>query len=302
MKLIMESWRRYLDEITLEEGVDDQGIFKAIFLAGGPGSGKSYIAARTTDGAGLKVVNSDKALEHLLAASGREDLLDMTNLSAEDEATKEEFRARAKKLSGNQQAAWCQGKLGQVVDGTGDDYNKIVKLKKQYEVQGYDTYMLFVNTSLDDAKASNIERNIPSFYVGGVAKGKKVSEDEVEKRDGEYYLKGSDEKVDKKQGRAVPENVLVQSWADVQYNKEKFKELFGEENYALVQNSPNATPADLDAIWNAIMKSFLSRPLVNPKALAWIAAEKGVCEIPRPGERVGDQYARVSDRPPKPSK
>ena len=28
----------------LEEGVQDKGIFKAVFLAGGPGSGKSYVA------------------------------------------------------------------------------------------------------------------------------------------------------------------------------------------------------------------------------------------------------------------
>ena len=28
----------------LTEGVHDDGIFKAVFLAGGPGSGKSYVA------------------------------------------------------------------------------------------------------------------------------------------------------------------------------------------------------------------------------------------------------------------
>jgi len=29
----------------LTEGVHDKGIFKAVFLAGGPGSGKSYVAS-----------------------------------------------------------------------------------------------------------------------------------------------------------------------------------------------------------------------------------------------------------------
>ena len=45
----------------LQEGVYDPNIFKAFFLAGGPGSGKSYVVRRTTGGTGLKVVNSDPA-------------------------------------------------------------------------------------------------------------------------------------------------------------------------------------------------------------------------------------------------
>ena len=32
------------ETLVLDEGVNDPGIFKAIILAGGPGSGKSYIA------------------------------------------------------------------------------------------------------------------------------------------------------------------------------------------------------------------------------------------------------------------
>ena len=47
----------------VQEGVFDPGIFKAIFLAGGPGSGKSYVAGKTTCGLGLKLINSDDTLE-----------------------------------------------------------------------------------------------------------------------------------------------------------------------------------------------------------------------------------------------
>ncbi len=32
----------------LQEGVYDPNIFKAFFLAGGPGSGKSYVVRKTT--------------------------------------------------------------------------------------------------------------------------------------------------------------------------------------------------------------------------------------------------------------
>ena len=47
----------------LVEGVYDPNIFKAFFLAGGPGSGKSFVVRKTTGGLGMKVVNSDTAFE-----------------------------------------------------------------------------------------------------------------------------------------------------------------------------------------------------------------------------------------------
>ena len=71
------SLKKLVEEIIkpfLFEGVDDPGILKAIFLAGGPGSGKGYVSKglfgipKTTSVSayGLKVVNQDKALEILL--------------------------------------------------------------------------------------------------------------------------------------------------------------------------------------------------------------------------------------------
>ena len=53
----------------LKEGVYDKSILKAIFMAGGPGSGKSFVTrglfgipkvTPTTSAYGLKVVNSDQ--------------------------------------------------------------------------------------------------------------------------------------------------------------------------------------------------------------------------------------------------
>ena len=42
----------------IEEGVNDPAIFKAVFLAGGPGSGKSFIVGQTALTAlGFKVIN-----------------------------------------------------------------------------------------------------------------------------------------------------------------------------------------------------------------------------------------------------
>ena len=50
--------------VQLNEGLYDPGIFKAFFLAGGPGSGKTYVTTRVTGGMGLKNVNSDIKINH----------------------------------------------------------------------------------------------------------------------------------------------------------------------------------------------------------------------------------------------
>ena len=68
----------------VQEGVFDPNIFKAIFLAGGPGSGKSYVAGKTTGGLGLKLINSDDTLERLLKKHNVP--LDFTTLSPDETA------------------------------------------------------------------------------------------------------------------------------------------------------------------------------------------------------------------------
>ena len=55
------------DDLVLDEGVNDPGIFKAIILAGGPGSGKTVVArALGLASMGLRVVNSDMYFVHLM--------------------------------------------------------------------------------------------------------------------------------------------------------------------------------------------------------------------------------------------
>ena len=53
----------------LAEGVYDKGIFKAFFLAGGPGSGKTFVTQNVFAGSGLKLVNSDQQFERKLIAA-----------------------------------------------------------------------------------------------------------------------------------------------------------------------------------------------------------------------------------------
>ena len=147
----------------LQEGLYDPNIFKAFFLAGGPGSGKSYVVKKTTGGTGLKSVNSDEAFEHLLTKAGLS-----LKMPPEEFERKEVQRARAKEITKARQANYLEGRLGLIIDGTGKDADKILKQKAGLEELGYDTYMIFVNTSLDVALKRNAERSRslqPAFVV-----------------------------------------------------------------------------------------------------------------------------------------
>ena len=137
----------------LQEGLYDPNIFKAFFLAGGPGSGKSYVAGRTMGGHGLKTVNQDEPFEYLLKKAGLS-----LKMPPEESERKEVQRQRSKDITKARQKNYLEGRLGVVIDGTGKDANKILGQKSGLEELGYDTYMVFVNTSLDVALKRNAER------------------------------------------------------------------------------------------------------------------------------------------------
>ena len=138
----------------LQEGLYDPNIFKAFFLAGGPGSGKSYVAGRTMGGHGLKSVNQDEPFEYLLKKAGLS-----LKMPPEESERKEVQRQRSKDITKARQANYLEGRLGLVIDGTGKDANKILGQKSGLEELGYDTYMIYVNTSLDVALQRNAERS-----------------------------------------------------------------------------------------------------------------------------------------------
>lgn len=163
----------------IQEGVNDPAIFKAVFLAGGPGSGKSFIVGKTALTAlGMKVVNSDDLFERGLKKAG----LDMSpdNIYS---PKGQDIRARAKSLTKNKQQNYIDGRLGMVIDGTGKDYDKIVKQAIALRRLGYDIAMIFVNTdeetalkrnqmrarSLPDATVSkmwkDVQKNLGSFQT-----------------------------------------------------------------------------------------------------------------------------------------
>jgi len=149
-------------EFLLQEGVYDPGIFKAFFMAGGPGSGKSFIAANTFVGTGLKFVNSDNAFERGLKQANLSD-----KMPDQEKYFRDIIRNSAKRLTSKQLDMYVAGRLGLVVDATGRDYARINAEYSMLHSLGYDCYMIFVNTTLPVALERNKirSRQIPEYVV-----------------------------------------------------------------------------------------------------------------------------------------
>ena len=150
-----------INEIT--EGPYDPFRHKAIFFAGSPGSGKTYIA-RKLAGAfqGLKQVNMDSVFKHLMTQKKLS-----WKMPPEEEPEREKQRQRSKELVSKQQQTYAEGGLGLLIDSTGRIYGTVEKIKNELENQGYQTTMIFVNTDLETALRRNKqrERTLPDELI-----------------------------------------------------------------------------------------------------------------------------------------
>lgn len=228
-----------LFEQIIQEGVHDKAIFKAVFLAGGPGSGKDYVLDNTLAGHGLTEINSDKALEYLMDREG----LDKRMPKSEEDA-RNLIRGTAKNVTELRQRLALQGRNGLIINGTGDDPEKIKKIKERLEELGYESSMVMVNTADEVSKQRNIERG-------------------------------------ERGGRTVPENIRKEKWDSVQAARPELAKLFGN-SYREFDNSEDLRKAQPDIakqkkdemldIYKDI-KSFVARPVKHENAQAWIAQE-----------------------------
>ena len=256
----MMSIKESIMEQLVLEGVDDPGVLKCVFMAGGPGSGKSYIAKEifgvsgktmaSVSAGGLKLVNSDSAFESQLKKNGINPK-DLAKIEKEDPALWKAItedpngiRNTAKAITNQQQAFYEAGRLGMIIDGTGDEVSKIKKKKDHAEDLGYDCYMVFVNTSLEVALKRNAERD-----------------------------------------RTLPDDLVKQIWKDCQNNLGAFQGMFGA-NFIIVDNSSynknvytftnkktgKVSTSDKPIASN-IQKSidqFLRKPIYNPIGKKWM--------------------------------
>ena len=237
----------------LTEGVFDKGILKAVFMAGGPGSGKTFVAKQlfgipdkiNVSVSGLKTVNSDTEFEFLLKKYGFETFgtgkLDIdkwpdevfdTIAGGDEDSETMTVRKKAKLMTKARKEKYMEGRLGMIIDGTGHNFGKIKKEKQQLEAMGYDCYMVFVNTSLEVAKQRNQERV-----------------------------------------RRLPEDILVKSWKDVQKNLGGFQSLFGS-NFVIVDNSKILSAKEAAKKFGRLVKKyidkFIKKPIRNVRGKNWV--------------------------------
>lgn len=224
----MKTWNE------LQEGVYDPNIFKAFFLAGGPGSGKSYVVKRTGAMFGMRIVNSDDAFETLIKKAGMN--MDMRNYSDKDLVKRDKVRAVAKRVTKTRmgdiktgKGGYIEGRLGMIIDGTGKNYDRIQGQMRDLQKLGYENHMIFVNTSLDVALQRNEERP-----------------------------------------RKLPEAIVISSWKDVQKNIGKFQNLF-RQNFIIIDNNDPNKPPHIEVYKR--VKQLANKKVTNGIAKAWIAKE-----------------------------
>jgi len=240
-----ENLKNIIVEI-LTEGVDDPGILKCVFMAGGPGSGKSFTAkeifgvgkglTQSFSVGGLKLVNSDTAFEKGLKDNGINPK-ELGKIEKEDPELwdkitgKDSIRSKAKALTQKQQSFYEAGRLGMIIDGTGDEVSKIKKKKQHAEKLGYDCYMVFVNTSLEVA----LERN-------------------------------------RNRDRVLPDDLVTDIWKACQNNLGAFQTIFSG-NFVIVDNT---VYKPINKTVQKAVDSFLRKPLYNRIGKKWIQTARAL--------------------------
>jgi len=226
--------QRYKPLFSLDEGLNDKHLFRSIFTAGGPGSGKSVISSMLfgiekdafTSSQGIKVVNSDLVFEMNLRKFDLPFIMDQNNEDVY--AQQQKARGMAKSLVQNITGHFINGMLPLLIDGTGRDFKKISSQVSALRNIGYDCYMIFVNTSKEVA----LERN-------------------------------------RSRPRQVDEQLVVKFWDEVQNNMGRFQKFFGTDNFYVIDNNHSFVEGspDAHAFVNDLYKlgmKILKRPLKSP--------------------------------------
>ena len=229
-----------VESYDLNEGINDPSTFVAVFLAGGPGSGKDYVMKQTLDGHGLQEVNSDVAFEFLMQKAG----LDF-KMPESERMQRDIVRGRAKAMTKERQRLALVGRRGVIINGTGDDSEKIATIKKELEDLGYKSMLVFVNTSNEVSKKRNVQRG----KIGG---------------------------------REVPEDIRLEKWMDAQRARPTLKKMFGEKNFIEVDNSYDLRSASQDIVdkvlgkFNEVYKmvrKFVRTPVSSQSSKEWKQTE-----------------------------
>ena len=176
-------------KLSEELGTNSSKDSKAIFMAGGPGSGKGTLLSKI--GAydeNMQVINTDDHFEPLLKAAGLS--LDLDHPEREIRSQQGKLFVQAQNAAKEQTREFMKNRADIIIDGTAGSFINIRKAKERLEDAGYDVAMIYVDIPLEVSLARNEKR----FEQGG----RKVKPERVEK-----------------------------SWKAVNKNKEPYAGLFG---------------------------------------------------------------------------
>ena len=116
----------------INEGIEDRGILKAIFIVGSPGAGKSYTVKQLVGQIHPVIVNTDKAVEHL------------TTKNDDDDFDWAKYRDHALRITKNQLSNYLNGLLPLFIDGTSNSVSNILHRIGILESLGYDVGLVHV--------------------------------------------------------------------------------------------------------------------------------------------------------------
>lgn len=248
---------KYKQFFSYNESINDKNIFKAVFIVGGPGSGKSFISnlmfgIKDRDDVGrvvgatllgwsarlgAKVVNPDDITTIKLKSKGlttnfvtdddiiaatteveRDELIDLQNKQQEERRT-------GKRIKTRRQNIFLDGMLPLIIDGTGKESIKIKQKAAILRVIGYDVSMVFINTTLETALQRNAKRE-----------------------------------------RVVDPSLVEKFWYQVQNNLGQFQNYFGKKNFIIIDNSKAKEGKEMDEFKKQLFKlgnKLFSKPLEN---------------------------------------
>jgi uridine kinase len=207
----------------IEEGVYDPNIFKAVFMAGSPGSGKTTVANNIFAGTGLKSLNVDDFYNHL------------RNSEKSSGDTEQDYKSAWNTYT-QREKNYLDGRLGLIIDGTGKNPNVMSDVKQKLEQLGYETCMVFVNTTLDTSLARTVNRASTP---------------------GKDY------------GRNIDADFVKTTWERVQQSLGKLQSIFGDKFY-IVDN--NRSEPNLQYVQKTIDK-WLQAPPQSHIAKEWMKDE-----------------------------
>lgn len=227
------------ESVLINEDINDPMTHVAVFLIGGPGSGKDFIRDQLglTKEHGLKEINSDSAFEYMLNKHGLS-----FEMPDEEERQRNIVRGKAKNISKEQERLFLHNRKGIVVNGTGATPERTLAEISFLKSLGFKTMMIYVATDNKISKERNIQRG----------------------KDG---------------GRTVPEKIRQEKWNEVDKAAKIYKQVLGNEFLTIENNYDLRTAPkeiklhvlnEIDQISKKI-GSLIRQDITHPEAIEWMS-------------------------------